>query len=214
MSYYLPVMVRSYGLTRREQYEELNGFIIDGRILDLGGSRKSGYHKFIGGDHKIDVANIKSEEGVDLIFDAEKKFPIKDETYDAIVCLNVLEHIFDYQNAVDESFRVLKKEGIMIGSTPFMQIIHGSPDDYFRYTKSALQKIFKKAGFGEVEVRELGTGVFGVIYELLAGPLVFDFIRKIFSNVTLLDKLLKLIKKDSQLSEKYMPLGYFFVARK
>jgi SAM-dependent methyltransferase len=207
-------MSKTYSLLRRAQYEELKKFKIDGNVLDLGGARRSGYHELIGGAHTIHVANIQAGDDVDLVFDAEKEFPIDDETYSAVICLNVLEHVFEYQHAVNESFRVLKKDGVLIGSTPFLHAVHGSPDDYFRYTRSAFEKIFRKAGFREVEIKELGTGAFGVIHELLSGLYRLGFIKEILKYQTVFDKLLWLIKKDNKLTEKFMPLGYFFVARK
>ena len=38
---------------RREEYKALAQLSIDGKILDVGGSKKSGYHELIKGNHTI-----------------------------------------------------------------------------------------------------------------------------------------------------------------
>ncbi len=113
----------------------------------------------IKGRHTIGAANIDERSEPDFRFNFEEKFPIKSDSYDGILCLNVLEHIFNYENVVNESFRILKIGGVFIGSTPFIFNVHECPDDYFRYTKKALEKIFKNAGFCEIKVEEIGTGL-------------------------------------------------------
>lgn len=206
---------KTNSLLRRLEYKRLSEITLEGKILDLGGSKHSGYHQLLRGNHSIEVANLSDETDPDLKFDIEKKFPIEDGAYDGIICLNVLEHIFNYQNAVEESFRVLKSGGVMIGSTPFLFRVHRAPEDYFRYTKSALQKIFEKEGFKVLKICELGTGSFSASYHLRSGIYRAFFVEKIsMKSSTFLDKLLRIIKKENSLSEKYMPLGYFFVVKK
>ncbi|HIP17696.1 MAG TPA: class I SAM-dependent methyltransferase [Methanothermococcus okinawensis] len=40
--------------------------------------------------------------------------PFKDNSFDLIFCINVLEHVIDYKGALREMKRVLKKEGVLI----------------------------------------------------------------------------------------------------
>jgi len=44
--------------------------------------------------------------------------PIKDNTYDFILCNHVLEHILDDNKAISELYRVLKKDGVGIFQVP------------------------------------------------------------------------------------------------
>ena len=213
-------MKKGISLLRKLQYEELSKIKIDGKVLDLGGDRRSGYHELIAGDHQISVVNINKECEVDLNFNIEQAFPIGDGTYDAILCLNVLEHIFNYQNVLNEGFRVLKRGGKFIGATPFLFNVHGSPDDYFRYTKSALEKMFKQAGFNDIVIRELGSGVFSALFQLKYGFYRFNFIRNlamrfhVMLDQILINKILKSIRPSHHLSAEKLPLGYFFIASK
>ena len=47
-----------------------------------------------------------------------KKLPFKDNTFDFIICSEVLEHIIDYQSALSEINRILKPEGKLVVSVP------------------------------------------------------------------------------------------------
>lgn len=211
---------KEISLLRKFEYEKIAKLKIDGRILDLGGDRRSGYHELVKGSHKIEAVNLNPDCGADLCFDLEKKFPLDNDSYDAVLCVNVLEHIFNYQNVLSESFRVLKSGGILAGVAPFLFNVHGSPSDYFRYTGAALEKMLEEAGFRDIKVEELGTGVFSVLFQLKYGFYRINFIRNlamkfhVLLDKILIQKILKFLKPDNHLSEKYLPLGYFFIAKK
>ncbi|MBT4209323.1 MAG: methyltransferase domain-containing protein [Candidatus Komeilibacteria bacterium] len=204
-----------HSLFRKLTYDKLSKLKLDGQILDLGGIRKADYHKLIKGQHNIKVVNIDGDAKADFSFDLENKFPIENDSYNNIICLNVLEHIFDYQNVVDESFRILKSGGEIINVTPFLLNIHECPNDYWRYTKQSLHKIFAKAGFKEIEITEIGTGLFGAVYQLKFGFFKIDIIRKIFMTVyVFMDRVLKLVRPNSFITARHMPLGFFVRAKK
>jgi SAM-dependent methyltransferase len=207
--------MKTKSFVRREEYKHISRLHIDGEIIDIGGSKKSGYHELIGGNHKIITCNIDASYGADMIFDAQTTWPFKNERFDCVLLVNVLEHIFDYKKVVDESFRVLKNGGRVAGVVPFMFNVHGSPSDYFRYTKHALEKIFTNAGYKSVVVEELGSGAFGVIYHALIGFMRFNWMATFFIFICRgLDKIVSSIKPNNKMSSKYMPLGYYFEAKK
>jgi len=207
-------------LLRKCEYEEISKLKIDGTILDLGGDKRSGYHELIRGEHKIEVVNLNRECGPDYEFDLEEIFPLKNESYDCVLCLNVLEHVFNFQNIVNESFRILKPGGRLIGAVPFLFNVHGSPNDYFRYTKSALVRVTTDAGFKDIEIKELGFGLFSVIYQLKFGLYRPNFIKYVAMNLgvfldkIILHKFLKIIRPNHHLTQEYLPLGYFFEVKK
>ena len=105
---------------RKLSYEQLSGLELSGKVLDLGGSRKSGYHELLRGNHTIEVVNMDESTGFDKNFNLEKPFPLQDKKYDAVLACNVLEHIYNYQNIFSESFRILKKDGVFIIIVPFI----------------------------------------------------------------------------------------------
>lgn len=200
---------------RREEYKALAWLSIDGAILDVGGSKKSGYHELIKGNHAITTGNINESYGIDVVFNAEEPWPFPDGSFDGVLFVNILEHLYHYDIALREARRVLKEGGIIAGVVPFMFNVHASPNDYFRYTKSALLKIFEEHEFIIVRVKELGTGAFSVIYHCLLGFVRWNWLATpliaIFGSI---DRLILRLKPDNKMSAKEMPLGYYFEARK
>jgi SAM-dependent methyltransferase len=200
---------------RREEYKALSKLHIDGDILDVGGSKKSGYHELISGNHKITTGNIDSSYSADILFDAQKKWPFDSSIFSCVLFINVLEHLFDYNLAVAEAYRVIKNGGKVVGVVPFMLNVHGTPNDYFRYTKSSLEKILSGAGFKSIEIKELGSGAFSVICNILIGFLRWIWLASLIIFICRsLDRLVSILKPNNKMTAKYMPQGYYFEAVK
>lgn len=184
---------------------------IKGKILDLAsGTKKPSYYRFLRVEDSSDIVSvdISDERKPDIKADLEKLFPFKNEEFDYVFCFNLLEHIYNYKNLIDESSRVLKNEGKLIGTVPFLGSVHGDPDDYFRYTKSALNNIFQEAGFKSIKIEALGYGPFAICY-YMTEFLLPKFLRPIFVfPVIFLDKIImKLNKRHGK--DKYVLMYYF-----
>ncbi len=92
-------------------------------VLDVGCG--SGFFMLMFGGKLI---GLDSAENVDVCakrglqayaVDLEKdQFPLRDQIFDAAVCLEVLEHLADPNNILDEINRTLKSGGYLIISTP------------------------------------------------------------------------------------------------
>lgn len=204
-------------LLRELEYKILNRTTLSGKILDLWGSRKSWYHELIQWNHEFTVVNISEEYGYDLNFDIQEHFPLDNESYDNIIAINVLEHIYKHQNVINESFRVLKEWWKCISITPFIFNVHGSPDDYFRYTWSALMNIFTDAGFKKenIEITEIGEGIFSAFYQMISWIIPTQILKYIFRVIFVgTDRLLsKLSIKYKKLMKSY-PLWYIICVTK
>lgn len=72
--------------------------------------------------------------------------------FDAIVIIEVLEHVVDPLRAAAEVQRLLKPGGSLVLSTPFIFPLHDRPHDFFRYTKYGLSSLF--SGLEALEIRE------------------------------------------------------------
>lgn len=85
------------------------------------------------------------------------------EKYDVILCLNVLEHVYEFQKAVDNLHRSLKKNGILCIAVPFVFPLHDEPIDFWRFTEHSLRNIlseFKTVQIHHQRSRKLPTGYF------------------------------------------------------
>ena len=124
-------------------------------MLEVGGGRLSTNHSY--GDlfpnrHTFD---IDPQRLPDTVGDVHT-LPFSDNTFEFILCAEVLEHLHTPHQAIAEMGRVLKPGGMLILTTRFVFPIHDAPHDYFRYTKYGLQHLFK--GWEIIELSpETGT---------------------------------------------------------
>jgi SAM-dependent methyltransferase len=76
--------------------------------------------------------------------------PYPDASFDAVVSDQVLEHVEgNPYRAMAESLRVLRPGGHAVHTTCFINQVHGSPKDFWRFTPQALALLAEAAG-GEV----------------------------------------------------------------
>lgn len=195
-------------------YKHLKTLEFSGKVLDLGGSKKSGYHELFGGDIKIEVVNIDSKYGFDHNFDLEQAFPLPGGSCDGVMAINTLEHIYNYRQFLAESFRVLKDGGICLIAVPFFVQIHPCPHDYWRYTRETLERLMREAGFKTVEVTAIGTGPGSVLSQVSYNAMRYVPLRAISAAVgSCIDMFIGLFKNKTSLREEY-PLGYVVRAHK
>lgn len=69
---------------------------------------------------------------------------IEDNQYECVICDQVIEHVENPFDAVNEMYRVLKPDGVMILTTVFMYPIHEWPKDYWRFAPDGLRKLCEK----------------------------------------------------------------------
>ena len=202
-------------LSRILTNDRLRDVRIYGRVLDLGsGQKRPSYFRFfqIDKDTEIVSADISEKRNPRFRIDLEKSFPIDSNKFDFVLCFNLLEHIFNYRNLLKESYRVLKRGGKFLGSVPFLINVHPDPNDYFRYTRSTLERLLQEAGFRKIIIEPIGYGPFSAAYSFIA--FVFPRPIKLFilPLVIVMDSLLVKVKKNFG-KNKY-PLAYYFKCEK
>lgn len=102
--------------------------------------------------------------------------PIENDTFDAVLCTQVLEHLQNPTECLAEMCRVLKPGGRLFLTVPMAQNEHQVPYDYFRYTSYGLKHICGVAGFQSIEVSPMGGLFFRWAYEL---PRMLTFIPRL-----------------------------------
>lgn len=163
-------------LLRKTELEVLSRIELRGSVLDLGGVKRSSYLRSFKGNFSVTTVNLDKSANPDIVHDLERPLPVGDETYDHVLLINVLEHIFEYGALFAEAKRVIKKGGSAIVAVPFLFPNHPSPKDYHRFTEEALRREFTKIGLDDVQVIPLGGGVFSSAY-LLIDRLLPKFLR-------------------------------------
>ncbi len=71
---------------------------------------------------------------------------ISSNSFDYIVCAEVLEHVEHPHKAANNLISILDDGGKIFISTPFIFPTHDAPYDFFRYTEFGLKKIFSGKG--------------------------------------------------------------------
>jgi len=77
--------------------------------------------------------------------------------FDVVLCEQVLEHVQDPFHATRTLYDLTIPGGVLVISTPFLIRLHGMPDDYWRFTPSAIVILLEKAGFEAIEVHTWGN---------------------------------------------------------
>ena len=96
-----------------------------------------------------------------------EELPMADETYDLVLCTQVLEHVPEPLPVLREIRRVLKPGGQAWVSAPLFYEEHEAPYDFYRYTRYAWRRMAAEAGFS-VESLEWLEGYYGTVsYQLM-----------------------------------------------
>ena len=210
---YFSLIFSNKSILRIFQLEIFKKFKINGDIIEFGASDEieKNFCNSKLKNCKISYSNVNSSNKEFVNIDLQKKILIELK-YDYIIVFNVLEHLLDPNLALRNLSKICKKNGKIIGSTPFLFRVHGAPKDYSRFTKDHLIELLKSSNFKDIEIIELGTGPFLACISLLRSYLKYlpIFYQLLVLFALIFDKLIKLfIKTDPK---KIYPIGYVFFA--
>lgn len=183
---------------------------LKGLVIDIGGGRSADYIRFMpkSDDATIETFDVKNGQRIDFEVDA---LPAPDSTYDTVLFLNVMEHIYNHKHITNEVYRITQKNGEVIGFVPFLMWYHADPSDYFRYTHEGLAKIFDSLGIDSYEIEPVARGPFTVASHMFLMP--FPRILRVLLYIPfhLLDQIFIYLKPNR--ADRYA-LGYYFKLKK
>lgn len=116
-----------------------------GLVLDCGAGQRNSYF-----GHVVNY-EIAAYDSTDVLGVAEC-LPFIDDCFDAVISLNVLEHVKDPFGAARELVRVLKPGGELLCCVPFLQPLHGYPNHYYNMTHQGLLNLFEGLDERQIEV--------------------------------------------------------------
>ena len=208
---------KKYSPLRIFQIIEANKVSIKGNSLEFGAykNQKKNFSSHLRGEKNFQYTNLKKDKKNNILKgDLNQKLKFKSNHYQNLIIFNVLEHLSNPTKSLKELNRILKKGGLLIGSTPFLYQVHGAPNDYLRFTKNYLVNEFKKEKFKAICVKELGYGPFLAAFSILFPYLKFLSIINyiIFLMCLIFDAFLQLFIKTKL--RKIFPLGIFFIFKK
>lgn len=144
-------LVNPFYFARRGLRAGMVGFFphLQGRVLDVGCGRKPYRHlvpaeEYLGVD--IDTPVTRELAAADVYYDG-RRLPFTDASFDAVICSQVLEHVFTPGDFLAEIRRVLRPGGRLLLTTPFAWDEHEQPHDFARYSSFGLRALLAQAGF-------------------------------------------------------------------
>ena len=86
--------------------------------------------------------------------------------FDVVLCMSVLEHVFDFSSAVKNVHSALKSGGKAFFFVPGFFPLHDEPADYWRFTEHSLKILFKD--FRNVKIKHAGIREYPFAYAIEA----------------------------------------------
>lgn len=146
--------------------------------------------------------------------------PVKDESFDAVLCTEVLEHLAYPEMAIKEFSRILCQGGVLILTAPFCSLTHMAPYHFCTgFNKYWYEKHLEEYGF-EIEIMESNGDYFSYLQqELRRLPNVIRTYTGKKSYITglmalVLYKLCGKVYTKNNKSDELLCFGYHVRARK
>ncbi len=153
-----------------------------GWMLDVGCGGQP-YRKLFDVERYI-ATDLPPTRGVDLHSDA-LRLPFADESFDTVLCNQVLEHVPDPRKLMSEVRRVLMPGGVLLLTTPQVWGLHHEPYDFFRYTPYGLRSLSEQGGLTVVHVGPT-CGLWATLAQRMADTVVHLYARRLPRSVIFL----------------------------
>lgn len=191
---------------------------VKGKVLDAGAGRLA--LEFIlnkKAQHYYSIDKYLAREELSIIGDLSDS-PIKENSFDTIICIQVIEHSSTPQAIIRNLSSSLKKGGKLILSAPHISYLHGEPEDYYRFTKYGLAYLVETCGLKVLEINAAGS-LFGYLFSIISNiilcytykiPVIFPvifFFNSLF--IRLVSKIDIFLFKNS-----IVPINYILTAEK
>ena len=157
---------------------------------------------------------------IDIVSDITQ-IPVPDASFDAVMCIEVLEHVPDPNRAITELTRVLKKGGYLIVTAPFCSITHFAPYHF----ATGFNRYFYQQVLGEhftiVDLQANGNFYEALAQEIMRVPMVAETYSKSKVNplemgwLLLALRVLNRLNRRANSSDELSCFGsHFFGAKK
>jgi SAM-dependent methyltransferase len=205
------IRVLPAAITRGIEHLELQS---GARVLDFGCGEMPYRHHF-GPEVQYVGADLPGNPAAEVEVSAGGHLLVADQSFDAVVSTQVLEHVRSPSTYLAECFRVLRPGGRLLLSTHGMMILHPDPLDLWRWTSDGLRYQVEAAGLrvvdfaGVLGLAATGLQLFqdathGHLPALLQAP----YVLVMQALIALCDRL------DSDRSRGYNALVYTVVAER
>jgi SAM-dependent methyltransferase len=143
----------------RRNLEDFARGVTGKRILEIGSGRHDlgeeafSFRALFDPSNEFVQSDIVPEFGHTIVDITTMTF---EDEFDVILCLYVLEHVYELEESVARMHRALVPGGVLVVAVPHLYPYHDEPTDYWRFTEHALRKLL--APFDSIAVRTRGFG--------------------------------------------------------
>jgi len=113
-----------------------------------------------------------ADSRIKLIVGDGRAMPFEKGSFETVLCIQVLEHVFEPEVMVKEIARVLTNSGHAIFLIPQTSTLHLAPHHYYNFTKFWIQEVLERSGLEILECRAMGG-----IFSTMAFPFVYFFLQ-------------------------------------
>lgn len=171
--YLSPLTIKSYNklLDEFEPYRKTNN-ILDvgcGRGWFLAEALKRGWQVY-GTEYSKTAVSICRETGINMKEGVLNSSNFENEMFDVITSFEVIEHINNPNEELEEIYKLLRAGGLFYCTTPnfnslmryYLKVdynVIGYPEHLSYYTKSTLNKVTKRHGFRPIKFESTGISI-------------------------------------------------------
>ena len=191
--------VFAYNRLRRDKWmmRHANNIPSGSKVLDVGAGGcpyKSLFshceyfsHDFV----QLSPEQIQDQKGygkIDFVSDI-LDIPVPDNSYDIILCTEVIEHVPDPIAVIKEISRILKPGGTLLITAPLQSGLHQEPYHFYGgFTKYWYRKFLVENNFSEINIEPNGS--LHTTYFALGLTIIKSFLEVIIDNKSILLKLI------------------------
>ena len=149
-----------FGCANLHPNEVTGKSVIEVGSIDVNGSLRTIVNTLAPGSYL--GVDIRSGPGVDLICNATELLTrFGRECFEVLICTEVLEHIYNWRQAVSNFKHILRPQGILLITTRSKGFgLHEYPADFWRFEVEDMQAIFSDFEIEVISRDHLGPGVF------------------------------------------------------
>ncbi|MFH0853283.1 MAG: class I SAM-dependent methyltransferase [bacterium] len=158
---------KSYHRQLLERHIKLYSSKVTGQVLDVGsGSRR--YDKLFKADN-ITAIDIQADPEKNILQGDMHSLDFADESFNNVIFFEVLCYSHNFQQALKEMLRVLKNDGNLLLSIPFL--VRDSKDR-IRFTRMYFEEIIRQTGIQEYHIDTFGN----------SATLIWDILRTVITS--------------------------------
>ncbi|MBF0561295.1 MAG: methyltransferase domain-containing protein [Alphaproteobacteria bacterium] len=151
-------LARGKSVLRATFNSRIDRLPVTGNVLDLGArNRSSSYYRFLDShDARVTYCDYLPQDPGMMCVDLEDPLPFGDRSFDVVLLLFVLNHIWNIGGLMRDIRRVCRSHAII--ATSFVHQHTPEPHDYSRLTEEGLSRLFAESGFPEFQIFPVGHG--------------------------------------------------------